>query len=81
MVRGSKNPGDNYYLSDPSGCSNDYGGKNNSVFKLQLTLFLLEIEYIVLFYYLFRKHSGMFLPKNSRMIVINDICNFEGFLV
>ena len=34
MVRGRKNPSDNYYLSDPSGCSNDHGGKNNSVFEL-----------------------------------------------
>lgn len=81
MVRGSKNPSDNYYLSDPSGCSNDHGGKTNSVFELQLTLFLLEVEYIVLLYYSFTKHSGIYLLKNSRMIVINDICNFEGFLV
>ena len=71
-----KNPSGNY-LSDPSGFSNDLGDKNSLVFELWLTLFLLEVEYIVLLYYPFMNSSRIYALKNSRMVVLNDICNFE----
>lgn len=50
--------------------------KNNSDFELCLTLFLLEVEYIVLLYYPFIKSSRIY-PFKNRMVVLNSICNFK----